>query len=192
MKLTSALSSQVQETFPWKKFLIFQETKLSSSNIKKFYISANETLYFFDLNPQSFSLKKLLYFFLKKPALKRIIIFSQKKAFLIFPEMKTCTFHPKLKKYKKNTPHENFSYFRKWKLQKKCLCFLKSKLYWDTETLKKLLIFQKTEAPKKRLIFQKVKSNCLVSSLEKLIILQEKLSKPENQTRSYSLALLIY
>ena len=104
MKLTSALSSQVQKTFPWKKFLIFQETKLSSSNIKKFYISANETLYFFDLNPQSFSLKKLLYFFLKKPALKRIIIFSQKKAFLIFPEMKTCTFHPKLKKYKKIHP----------------------------------------------------------------------------------------
>ena len=62
----------------------------------------------------------------------------------------------------------------------------------ETETLKKLLIFQETEAPKKRLIFQEVKSNCLVSSLEKLVILQYKLSKPENQTRNYSLALLIY
>ena len=37
-----------------------------------------------------------IYFFLKKPALKKFLIFSQKKAFLIFPEMESCTFQPKL------------------------------------------------------------------------------------------------
>ena len=39
------------------------------------------------LSPQNFSLKKFLTFFLKKSTLKKIIIFSQKKAFFIFQEM---------------------------------------------------------------------------------------------------------
>ena len=30
------------------------------------------------------------------PNIKEIIIFSQKKVFLIFPEMESCTFQPKL------------------------------------------------------------------------------------------------
>ena len=30
--------------------------------------------------------------------IKKYLIFSQKKAFLIFPEMEPCTFQPKLKK----------------------------------------------------------------------------------------------
>ena len=116
------------------------------------------------------------------------------KAFLIFPEMKTCTFHPKPQKYKKIHPIK-ISYTSGNGNSKKIFCVFSKvscSYIWDTETLKKLLIFQETEAPKKSLIFQEVKSNCLASSLEKLAILQEKLSKPENQTRRYSLALLIY
>ena len=35
-----------------------------------------------DLNPQNFSLKNFLYFSLKKPALKKFLITSQKKLFL--------------------------------------------------------------------------------------------------------------
>ena len=37
-----------------------------------------------------------------------IIMFSQKKAFLIFPEIKPSTFQLKLKEIKENTPQENF------------------------------------------------------------------------------------
>ena len=36
---------------------------------------------------------------------KKILIFSQKKAFPIFLQMKPCTFYPKLKKY--HLPGEN-------------------------------------------------------------------------------------
>ena len=60
-----------------KKFLIFLEMKLSSSNIKKILI---------------FSQKKTFPIFSQKKAL---LIFSQKKAFLNFPEMELCTFQPK-------------------------------------------------------------------------------------------------
>ena len=35
--------------------------------------------------------------------IKKILIFSHKKAFLIFPEMEPCTFQPRLKK-EKNPP----------------------------------------------------------------------------------------
>ena len=159
---------------PRKKFLIFQETELSSSNIKKSYISENETLYFFDLNPQSFSLKKIIIFFPKKTRFKKIIILSQKKAFLIFPEMETCTFHPKLKKYKQIHPMKISYTSGNGNSKKKFCVFSKVSCSYicETQTLKKLLIFQETEAPKKRLTFQEVKSNCLVSSLEKLVILQ--------------------
>ena len=51
----------------------------------------------FGLNPQNFFLKKILIFY-KKPALKRFLIFSQKKAFLIFPKREHCTFQPELEK----------------------------------------------------------------------------------------------
>ena len=36
--------------------------------------------------------------------IKITLIFSQKRAFLIFPEMEPCTFHPKLKKQEKSIP----------------------------------------------------------------------------------------
>ena len=42
---------------------------------------------------------------------KKILIFSLKKAFLIFLEMEPCTFQPKLEK-QKNPPWENFLYLR--------------------------------------------------------------------------------
>ena len=41
--------------------------------------------------------------------INKILIFSQKKAFLIFPEMEPCTFQPKLKKLKK-IHHKKISY----------------------------------------------------------------------------------
>ena len=57
---------------------------------------------------------------LSNPNIKKIIIFSQKKPFLIFPEMEPCTSQPKL---------ENFLYFKKRKPQKNFLYFLKRKLF---------------------------------------------------------------
>ena len=81
---------------PWKKILIFQEMELSSSIIfKKFFYFGKWNPALSGLNHQNFSLKNILYFFLKKPTLKKILIFYQKKAFPIFPEMELCTFHPK-------------------------------------------------------------------------------------------------
>lgn len=41
--------------------------------------------------------------------IKKILIFSQKKAFLIFPEMEPCNFRSKLEKIKKILP-EKISY----------------------------------------------------------------------------------
>ena len=59
------------------------------------------SLYFRKWNFLALILKKLLYFrpqpskFFPKKTRSEKVIFSQKKAFLIFPEMKPCTFHPK-------------------------------------------------------------------------------------------------
>ena len=76
--------------------------------------------------------------------IKKVLIFSQKKAFLIFRkielsdskvkkrliflEMKTCASQPKSKKKKKNPPQQNFFTLENGNLK--------------TETLKKLLIIQ--------------------------------------------------
>ena len=76
--------------------------------------------------------------------IKKVLIFSQKKAFLIFRkielsdskvkkrliflEMKTCASQPKSKKKKKNPPQQNFFTLGNGNLK--------------TETLKKLLIIQ--------------------------------------------------
>ena len=46
-------------------------------------------------NQKKFTRKKLFVFLvmeLSSPNIKKILIFSQKKAFLIFPQMKPCTF----------------------------------------------------------------------------------------------------
>ena len=48
----------------------------------------------------SSNIKKILIFSQKKA----FFIFSQKRAFLTFPEMEPCTFHPKLKKQEKSIP----------------------------------------------------------------------------------------
>ena len=71
--------------------------------------------------------------------IKKMLMFSQKKAFLIFPEMKPCTFKTGLERYK-NPPGENFLCFRKQEPRKLFYIFL---------YLGKLFIFQETEAPKK-------------------------------------------
>ena len=62
---------KIKKNSPRKKFLIFPETELSSSNIKTILI---------------FSRKKVF------------LIFSQNKALLIYAEMEPCTFQPGLKK----------------------------------------------------------------------------------------------
>ena len=72
---------------PRKKFLIFQEMELSSSNIKKILIFSEMKPCSFQPWASKFSLKKFLIFFLKKLALKKFLIFSQKNAFLIFSKM---------------------------------------------------------------------------------------------------------
>ena len=47
--------------------------------------------------------------------IKKFLIFSQNKAFLIIPEIEPCTFQSKLEKIKKNSLREIFLYFRKRK-----------------------------------------------------------------------------
>ena len=54
--------------------------------------------------------------------IKKIPTFSQKKVFLVFPEMEPCTFQPKFEKIKKSTPR-------------------KLLILQETKTPKKLLIF---------------------------------------------------
>ena len=51
--------------------------ELSSLKIRKFLI-------LYGLSPQIFSQRNFLHFFLKKPALKKFLIFSQKKNFSNF------------------------------------------------------------------------------------------------------------
>ena len=66
--------------------------------------------------------------------IKKILIFSEEKNFMIFLEIKPCTFQPKLEKLKKCTSRKFlkrnlFLYFRKWKPWKNFLYFLKRKLF---------------------------------------------------------------
>ena len=67
--------------------------------------------------------------------IKKVLTFSQKKAFLIFPEVESSTFQPRLKKIKKSNPRKT-SYASGNGNPEKCLMFQ------ETETLKKPLIFQ--------------------------------------------------
>ena len=61
--------------------------------------------------------------------IKKVLIFFQKKAILIFPEVEPCTFQPKLKKQK--NPHEiSFLYFRKQKPQIFFCVFSKESFYF--------------------------------------------------------------
>ena len=69
--------------------------------------------------------------------IKKILIFSQKKAFPIFSQVKPCIFHPKLKKQKKSTL-EKFLILQESKTSKKFLVLSKKKaflIFWETETL---------------------------------------------------------
>ena len=78
--------------------------------------------------------------------IKKVLIFSQKKAFLIFPEMKSCTFQPNSKNEKihpgkiaynsGNGNPEKFIVFSKKK------AFL---IFPEKGTAKKFFIFQETE-----------------------------------------------
>ena len=78
-----------------KKSLYFRKWNFLALIFKKFFYFGKWNPALSGLNHQNFSLKNFLYFFLKKPTLKKILIFYQKKAFPIFPEMELCTFHPK-------------------------------------------------------------------------------------------------
>ena len=80
-------------TFSQKYFFIFREVKIclfqqgtfSALKVKKLsYISGNRTFWPLPLD--------FLYFFLKKPTLKKFLIFPQKKAFLTFREYETPIF----------------------------------------------------------------------------------------------------
>ena len=85
----------------------------------------------------SFNIKKILVFSQKKA----FFVFSQGKAFIIFPEMEPCTFQSK-----HNPSGEKFLYFRKWKLRKSFLYFLRREL---------VLYFGKSESGKKIYISEK-------------------------------------
>ena len=54
-------------------FLMFLNQQKINSEVVVYYGATIS-----GLNPQNFSLKNFLYFFLKKPALKKFLIFSQK------------------------------------------------------------------------------------------------------------------
>ena len=78
--------------------------------------------------------------------IKEFLIFSQKKAFLIFPEMEPCIFQLKVKK-QKNPPRENLLYSRKIELSnshiKKFLIFSRKKafLYFDKRKPRKNFLY---------------------------------------------------
>ena len=87
----------------WKKLLYFLEGKLS------LYFGKCNLLVFPNMEPcnsqpnpkksKKLHRKKILVFpkmVLCRPNVKKIIIFSQKKAFAIFPKTDHCTFQPKL------------------------------------------------------------------------------------------------
>ena len=92
---------------------------------------------------------------LSSPNINKILIFSKKKAFLIYPEMEPCTFQPRLEKEKNLLREkllilqETFRGFRK-----KFLFFSKETCSYISENgnleedllnIKKLFIFQETE-----------------------------------------------
>ena len=81
---------------------------------------------------------------LSNSKIKKVLIFSQKKSFLIFPEMEPCTFQLKLEKIK-NSLRENFLNFRKGKPRKNI--FLKESCSYilGKGNPKKLFMFQETE-----------------------------------------------
>ena len=98
MKLPGTLSSPKKKKnniHLEKKSLYFRKWNFLALIFKKFFYFGKWNPALSGLNHQNFSLKNFLYFFLKKPTLKKILIFYQKKAFPIFPEMELCTFHPK-------------------------------------------------------------------------------------------------
>ena len=120
-----------------KIFLIFQEMELSSPKNKKFLILYNPNLKnflwkkFLTFFPEKFPLWKNYLYFRKWNCLttkKKVLIFSQKKVFLIF--WVTELFSPKIKKFQEGT-------FRAWKIKK--------------STLKRFLTFQEIglSSPKK-------------------------------------------
>ena len=101
--------------------------------------------------------------------IKEFLIFSQKKAFLIFPEMEPCIFSSRLKS-KKNSPRENFLYSGKIELSnshiKKFIIFSRKKafLYFEKRKPRKnflyfleryiFLYFRKWKPRRKFLIYQ--------------------------------------
>ena len=129
-----------------KKYYAFPKENFS-------YISRNGTLYFPAKETPKKSPPEIFLVFLEMELsssnIKKILIFPQKKAFLIFPEMDPSTFYPKLKKWKKSSP---------WKLL----------MLQQTETLKAFLIFQETENLKVLLIFQEV--TCKPRKPKKIIL----------------------
>ena len=96
--------------------------------------------------------------------IKKFLIFSQKKTFLIFLEMESCTFQLKLEKIKKSTPpQKNYLHFLKWNF---LALILKSSLYFlifqEIETLKKASYISGNgtfhSTPKKFLILQETET----------------------------------
>ena len=110
--------------------------------------------------------------------IKKILIFSQKKAFFIFPEIKSCTFQPKPEKWKKSTRRKFF-------------------ILQETQTPKKFILFQEMETLKAPYIpesnFQNSKSKTFLifremklsfHKLKKLFIFHEETLKSLKQTKN--------
>ena len=77
--------------------------------------------------------------------IKKFLILSQKKVFLIFPEMELCIFQTRARKNNRIQPLlENFLYLLNWKSQKNFLYFLKKAPYFlETETPENSSYFRK-------------------------------------------------
>ena len=77
--------------------------------------------------------------------IKKLIIFSQKEAFVIFPKMEPCTFQSKIEKQKKFTPRK-FLMLQETKSPQNFLRFLKRKLFYISGNC---LYFRKQKPRKK-------------------------------------------
>ena len=72
------------------------------------------------------------------PNIKKALIFLQKKAFLIFPQLNPCTFHPQARKIKEIQPGK-MSYTSGNENPQKVILFSEKKailILWETKTPK--------------------------------------------------------
>ena len=109
--------------------------------------------------------------------IKKMLIFSQKNVFLIFPEMEPCIFQPQAMKIKKSTCRK-FLIFQETKTPQNFLCFRKQNflIFQEKEALKTSYISGNNFQSSKSIIFlmfQEMELSC--HKLKKLLYFWKKL-----------------